>query len=247
VDTGGGRTYGGGVTSPGDEHGRRPEDGGSTRPNEAYPTQQYGSQPYGTPPSGTSPYDAPGGRADQPPYVYNPYGNVSYPATYPSAPAGLGPDDGLPVRRPGTVHAALVLMILSTLPYLLLGLIAVLGAPSAAAALPPDDVAQLQELGIDLEQLVRATGIVLIVVAVIFVLLALLAWTGRRWARGLAAAMTAGFVLMVVASVGAAASQGTAVDAASLVLIVAPVTLAIIAVVLLFGARAREWFSASGR
>ena len=131
--------------------------------------------------------------AAEPPYVYNPYGNFPYPASYPSSPAGLGPEQVLPPpRRPGSLHLALLLVVLSALPYLLVGLLAVVGAGQAAAALPPEDLAQIQELGVDLEQLVRVTGFVLVATALVYLLLGVLAWTGRRWARGLLTALTAG-------------------------------------------------------
>jgi hypothetical protein len=237
VDTGQGRTYGGGVTGPGDQQGQPGPYGGSPP----------GGSPYGGPPYGDTPGQAPQGGPGEPPYVYNPYGNVAYPASYPSAPAGLGNDEPLPVRRPRAVHLALVLTILATVPYLLVGLLATLGASSAAAAVPPEDLAQLQALGVDLEQVVRTTGTIVLVVALIFVLLAVLAWTGRTWARALAAAMAAGFVLMVGVVVAGAASQGVATDGASLLLLVLPVGLALAGVALLFGAAAREWFAGARR
>jgi hypothetical protein len=241
VDTGEGRSYRGVVTSPGDQ--RQPDEGGRPHPDQPYPTQQYVDPRYAQPgtPYGNGPY----GSAGEPPYVYNPYGNVSYPATYPSAPAGLGgaPDAMLPARRPGSMHFALLLMVLSTLPYLLFGLVAVLGARTAAEAIPPDQLSQFEELGIDLEQFVRLTGIALLGIAVVFLLLAILAWSGRRWARALVAAMTVGFALMVVASVAAAGSQGVPVDAASLLLLAVPVVLAVVGVTLMFGRGARDWFS----
>jgi hypothetical protein len=241
------------VTTPGeprqpDEGGRPPDPRYPPYPPQQYPQQypppqqigphQNGPQQNGPQQNGPGPYSA------DLPYVYNPYGNVSYPSSYESAPAGLaGGAEALPARRPASLHLALVLLIMSTLPYLLFGLVALLGAGTAAAALPPDDLGQLQELGIDLEQLVRVTGIVLLSVAAVFLLLAVLAWSGRRWARALAAAMTVGFVLMVAASVAAAGAQGLPVDAASLLLLAVPVVLALVGVALMFAPGAREWFS----
>jgi hypothetical protein len=183
-----------------------------------------------------------------PPYVYNPYGNVSYPASYPSypsAPAGLGgaPEAMPAARRPGSMHLALLLMVLSTLPYLLFGLVALLGARTAAEAIPQDQLSQFEELGIDLEQVVRATGIAILAIAVVFLLLAILAWTGRRWARALVTAMTVGFALMVVASLAAGTSQGATLDGASLLVLAVPVVLAVIGVALMFGRGARDWFA----
>ena len=189
----------------------------------------------------------PGAHPSAPPHVYNPYGDYAYPATYPTyptPPAGLGPDDTvLPVRRPGAVTLGLVLAVLSALPYLLIGLLAVAAAGAVESAVPPGQLAQLQQMGVDLEQLVRTTGTLLLVVAALFVLLAVLSWTGRRWARALLAAMTAGFVLMMFVSVAAASAQGVPVDGGSLVVIAGPVLLAVAAVASMFGSAARAWFA----
>ena len=175
----------------------------------------------------------PGGPAD-PPYVYNPYGNYPYPASYPTSPAGLGPEPVLPPRRPGSLHLALLLVVLSAVPYLLVGLLAVAGAGQAATGLPPEDLARLQQLGVDLAQVIRITGFVMLAVALGFVLLGVLAWGGRRWARALLAATTAGFALMVVTSVLAAGSQGLPLDAASFAVLAVPLILALAAVGLMF-------------
>jgi hypothetical protein len=233
VDRGRGRTYGGGVSSPGE---RRPDDGGAPYPN-----------PYtDRPPAGApgSPYDPqPGSSADAPPYVYNPYGNYSYPSSYPVPPAGLGSDDAaVPVRRPGSLHLALVLLLVAAVPYLLSGLLMVVGAGEVEAALPEAQLQQLRDLGVDIEQVVRTAGVLMLGVAAVFVLLAVLAWTGRRVARGLLAALTAGFVLMVLVVVLGASAQGTAVDAGSLLVVGGPAVLAVIGVVLMFRPAARAWF-----
>jgi len=250
VDTGEGRSYRGDVTTPGDQ--RQPDEGGRPHPDQPYPTQQYPAQQYPDPRSAAPQHDpyanGPYGNAGEPPYVYNPYGNVSYPASYPSypsAPAG-GPGASRPGRRPdrpASMHLALLLMVLSTLPYLLFGLVAALGARTAAEAIPQDQLSQFEELGIDLEQVVRATGIAILAIAVVFLLLAVLAWSGRRWARSLVTAMTVGFALMVVASLAAGTAQGVAVDGASLLVLAVPVVLAMIGVALMFGRGARDWFS----
>jgi hypothetical protein len=226
VDTGQGCTYRGDVTSPGEQS--RPDEGGGTPP-----------------PNGATPYDDPrGGRADLPPYVYNPYANVSYPSTYPAAPAGLGSTDDVgPVRRPGTLHLALLLHVVAALPYLLVGFLATFGAAAAVATLPAEQLAQLQQLGVDPEQTIRSMGLLILAVAAVFLLLAVLTWTGRGWARALLAAMTAGFVLLVFAFVAAAGGQGVATDGATLLILAGPVVLAVLGVVLTFGPAARAWFS----
>ena len=211
------------------------------------PRPPYGAPAYPGSPYDRSPYDQSRGTGDggpaEPPYVYNPYGNYPYPASYPTSPAGLGPEPVLPPRRPGSLHLALLLVVLSAVPYLLVGLLAVAGAGQAATALPPEDLAQLQQLGIDLAQVIRITGFVMLAVALGFVLLGVLAWGGRRWARALLAATAAGFALMVVTSVVAAGSQGLALDAASVAVLAVPLILALAGVGLMFAPAARDWFA----
>jgi hypothetical protein len=214
------------VTSPGEQS--RPDEG------------RGAPAPYGP-----TPFDDPrGSRSDLPPYVYNPYANVSYPSTYPAAPAGLGPaENSPPVRRPGSVHLALLLHVVAALPYLLVGFLAMFGAAEAVATLPAEQLGQLQQLGVDPEQTIRSMGLLILAVAVVFLLLAILAWAGRGWARALLAAMTAGFVLLVFAFVAAAGGQGVGAGAGSLLVLAGPVVLAVVGVVLLFGSAARAWFS----
>jgi hypothetical protein len=142
----------------------------------------------------------------------------------------------LPPRRPGSLHLALLLVVLSAVPYLLVGLLAVAGAGQAATALPPEDLAQLQQLGVDLAQVIRITGFVMLAVALGFVLLGVLAWGGRRWARALLAAT-------VVTSVVAAGSQGLPLDAASVAVLAVPLILALAGVGLMFAPAARDWFA----
>jgi hypothetical protein len=233
------------VSTPGD--GRAPDERDLPDPARPYPgpSQYSGPSQYpGPPPYSQAPAGGPTDPAAEPPYVYNPYGNFPYPASYPSSPAGLGPEQVLPPpRRPRSLHLALLLAVLSALPYLLVGLLAVVGAGQAAAALPPEDLAQIQELGVDLEQLVRVTGFVLVATALVYLLLGVLAWTGRRWARGLLTALTAGFVLMVATSAVAAGSQGLPMDGASLLVLGVPLVLALLALALMFGSAARDWFA----
>ena len=198
-------------------------------------------QQYGQPPSARPPYEG-GATSEEPPYVYNPYGNFPYPASYPT-PAGLGPESELPPKRPGSLHLALLLVAVAALPYLFVGLAAVAVAPQAASALPPEDLAQLQQLGVDIAQVMRATGFLILVIALAYVVLGVLAWTGRRWARALLGAFTAGFVLMVAAAVFGAGSQGLALDAGGVLVLVVPLVLALAALALMFGGAARDWFA----
>jgi len=245
------------VSSPGD--GRPPDEPG--RPNPAAPnpadrpapdrpphgwrpvsgSPEYGEQQYGQPSSARPPYEG-GATPEEPPYVYNPYGNFPYPASYPT-PAGLGPEPELPPTRPGSLHLALLLVVVAALPYLFVGLAAVAVADQAASALPPEDLAQLQQLGVDIAQVMRATGFVILAIGLAYVVLGVLAWTGRRWARALLGAFTAGFVLMIAVAVVGAGSQGLGLDAGSLLVLVVPLVLALAALALMFGGAARDWFA----
>ena len=224
--------------------GSQPPDAQPPYGRPAYARSPYDPSPYASSPYAPAPVDGPTGATPaEPPYVYNPYGNYPYPASYPTSPAGLGPDPVLPPRRPGSLHLALLLVVLSAAPYVVFGLLAVAGAGQAAAALPPEDLAQLQQLGVDLAQVIRITGFVMLAVALGFALLGVLAWGGRRWARALLAATAAGFVLMVVTSVIAAGSQGLPLDAGSGAVLGVPLILALAGVGLMFAPAARDWFA----
>lgn len=202
------------MSSPG-EH--RPDDGGYR----------------GAPGPGPGPADLP--------HVYNPYSGVSYPSSYPVPPAGLGPGGPVaPVRRPRVVHLGLLLLLVSTLPYLLSGLLMALGADQITSVVPPEQLEPLRAAGVDPTQVVRTGGIVVLVIAAVFALFALLAWAGRRWARALVAAMTVGFALMaLVALVGGGAQ---AAGAAGLLVVLGPAVLAAVGVALLFRPAARAWY-----
>jgi hypothetical protein len=241
------------VSSPGDERPDARPDPTAQFPPGQYPSEQQApGQQYGRPPAdpsqygqqyGQAPNAGPAGSAPtEPPYVYNPYGNFAYPTSYPS-PAGLGPEAELPPKRPGSMHVALLLVFVSALPYLFIGLAAIAVAGQAATALSPDDLARLEQLGVDVGQVMRTTGAVILAVALAYVLLGVLAWTGRRWARALLAATTVGFVLMVAASVLAAGSQGLALDGGSVLVLAVPLVVALAGLALMFGGAARDWFA----
>jgi hypothetical protein len=234
VDTGDGPTYRGAVTTPGDR--RQPDEG--DRNGSSVPPSPYGP-PYGE----AAPYGNGGPHAGPPselPYVYNPYGNLAYPTSYPTPPAGLG--DEPPPRRPGSLHVALVLLVLAALPYLLSGLLAALSAEEVAGNLSAAERAQMDQLQLDPVALVRNGGRAVVVVALLFMVLAVLAHGGRRWARGLVAALTLGFALLVAAAVAATGGQGLAPGGA-LVVLVGPVLLAVVGVALMFAPAARPWFA----
>jgi hypothetical protein len=144
------------------------------------------------------------------------------------------------------MHLALLLVVVSAVPYLFGGLVAVAGAGQAAAALTPENIAQLAQLGISVAQFVQVmqiTGVLLLAIALAYVLLGVLAWTGRPWARGLLAAMTVGFVLVAAAFVLVAGSQGLAEGGVSVLVLAIPLAIALAGVGLMFGGAARGWFA----
>jgi hypothetical protein len=176
--------------------------------------QQYGGQQYGSPPQygQAAPYgqQQPGYGQQQNPYGGQPYGNSSYgytnqpaynPYGSPSYPAGLDEGGVGGVPRPATVTVALVLLILSALPFLL---VAVLAATLLNAAdLPPEIYSDPRIIaqGITPELLVRfATvfGIFIAVLALVYILFAVQAFRGRNWARIMVAVMTTGFTLLLL-------------------------------------------------
>ena len=136
----------------GQPYGQAPPYGPSTggpavrRSNPAYGQPGgYGNQPYN--PYGNQPYGSAEGQGG---YAYSPYG------TPPPYPAGL--DDGgvAPTPRPGVMVGALVLLILSALPFLVVGALMVLAV--GPDVLPPEILndPRLAEAGLTPELLVSA-------------------------------------------------------------------------------------------
>ncbi len=170
----------------------------------------------------------------QNPNAYNPYN--PYGSPYPAAP---GPE---PVRRPGLMVVALVLMILAALPFLLLGAVFLL-APLNAGNIPPEILSspRLQQAGATADLIITAMRIfggVMLASAVIYLLFGILAFVGRNWARILIAVLTVGFALLLVAGLVA---SGGAVDTIS----VSGILLVLIlgAVAILFSPGANAWYA----
>jgi hypothetical protein len=217
-----------GGQQPGDASGAAGSGSGSGQPGS---TGQYGQQTYGQPgqhgQQPYNPYAQQGQAGGQSPYgqpgQYNPYGQpqpyspYSQPGQYAGTPfgseaAGLGPDDTKRVARPGIMVVSLVLLVLSTVPFLLGG-VAFLMAPSDPSQLPPElapPAGFLEENGITAEQyvgIVRILGGLILALALVYALFALIAFMGRNWARITLTIMTVGFTLVLLSSmlVGAAA------------------------------------------
>lgn len=191
---------------------------------------QYGEQPGW--PGQYNPYAQPGQYGAGPPYghapgdrVYNPYG---------SEPAGLDAEDRKPVERPGIMVLALVLLLLSALPFLALGAV-LLTFPIDLSALPPelDIEQQLEQAGLSAEAFVsflRGMAAVILGLALIYVLFAVLAFLGHNWARIVVTIMTVGFGLFLLAGLLSSASG----DPAGAVLFLAILALSLAGTVMLF-------------
>jgi len=179
------------------------------------PTGSQGGQPYQPNPPGTygstgqpPPYGAPPPYAQQPgQFEYNPYGSPY--------PAGLGDENVPRASRPGLMVLSLVLLCLSALPFLLLGLLLLAVPLDIDAVLPTvDPNGQLAEAGIapdQLESIVRVMGGVFAGLSVVYIVFAVLAFTGKNWARIVVALLTAGFAMLLLAGLvtGGAADSGS--------------------------------------
>jgi hypothetical protein len=184
---------------------QQPSPPGQYQPGQ-YP--QPGSQP-----GQYSPYAQPGQYAQPGPGQYDPYqvpshgqpygdrGGYVY-SPYGSSPAGMQDHDDRPVSRPGIMVLALVLLILSTIPALLTGLALVLAPEQAVQLLTPQDLAQFEQAQVAPATALALGGWISLIGVLLFVLFAVLAFTGRNWARIVVAIMTAGFALLMVAVFG---------------------------------------------
>ncbi len=168
---------------------------------------QYGQQPaYGQQPTygqqgaygGQQPYGGSSyGAGDNNAYAYSPYG------TPPPYPAGLDDAGVGGVARPGIMGLSLGLIILSALPFLVVG--ALMAIVDFSSVIPPDvfNNPQLTEAGITQENLysaIRVIGGVMAVIALIYIIFAVQAFRGRNWARILVTVMTIGFALLMLFS-----------------------------------------------
>lgn len=214
----------------------------STPPEEPRYGTGYGGARYPLPPDGGQsahgggyPYGGPGG----PPQGggYSPYGPYTPP------PAGLD-KPAAPPRRPGVMTVGLVLQVLASLPFLAFGLLFLL-VPLGPDILPPEvlDNPQLRDAGVTdvnlLVQALRLMGGVLAALAVIYVVLLVVGFTGRNWARILVAVMTAGFTVFLLLGVTSAA----ATDPLGAVVLLAPVVLAVAGLVTWFLPAANQWYA----
>jgi len=203
-------------------------------PGSPVPQQYPGAQPY---PTGQQ---YPSGQQDQLAGGY-PYGQQYSP--YGPPPAGTG-GDAAPARRPGSVVLGLVLMALAALPFLAFGLLFLL-APLGPGLFPADVLATpgLAEAGItsvdQLFGLLRAGGAVLTGLAVVYLVIAVIGFLGRNWARILTAVMTGGFAVLLLLVVLSA----IAVDPLSAMFLLVPLVLSVAGIILWFVPRASRWYA----
>lgn len=201
--------------------------GGAQYPN-AGPSPDQAQQPYGQqPPYGGYPYNP-----------YSPYGS----------PAGLGSKDVPPAERPAIMIVGLVLKILASLPFLAFGVLFLL-APLDADTLPAEvlDNPQLVDAGVTIETvvgIVRAAGGVFVVLALLYIVFAVLAFTGRNWARIIVTVMTVGFTAFLLLGLTGGVA---AADPASLAILLVLILLPVAGVVILFLPPSNAYFAAIRR
>jgi hypothetical protein len=147
------------------------------------------------------------------------------------------------------VVLSLVLLVLSSLPFLVGGLVLLLVPIDIAqltSLLPTiDPTGQLAAAGItpeDVLSLIRIAGAVVAVLAALYVLFAVLAFLGRNWARIVVTVLTVGFALLLAAGLvqGGAGGSGGGLTLAVLVASVA-------GAVLLFVPAAQAWYASRRR
>jgi hypothetical protein len=238
-----------------DQYGQQPQAGyGQPPPYNPYAQQGPPYNPYAQqgPPGGQPPYGQPGqygqyggqpgqyGQYGQP-QQYNPYGQYGG-SPYGGEAAGLGADDAKHVARPGIMVVALVLLILSTLPFLAFGAV-LLAVPLDASAFPPELglEEQLQQAGLTTESFISALRVgaaFVLVLALLYVLFAVLAFTGRNWARIVLTIMTVGFTLLLLAGTLTGASG----DPASLLFFLVVVAASVGGTIIMFLPASSRWF-----
>jgi hypothetical protein len=154
----------------------------------------------------------------------------------------MAEDADPPAARPGIMVLALVLLIVSTLPAILGGFMVIL-APGELVDLAgtPAQLEQLRAAGVQPESVVAFGGAFVLGIALLYVLFAVLAFTGRNWARIVVAIMTAGFTLMTLAT------GVTGLPPAELAFTLVMVGAAIAGTVILFMPEPSRWFTTPRR
>ncbi|MFR9801625.1 hypothetical protein ACL02T_04880 [Pseudonocardia sp. RS010] len=190
---------------------------------------QYPQNPY---PQG-APQGAPTGpRAGDPQsgqYAYSPYSSGS-------ASSGAEPQA---VRRPATMIGALVLLVLSALPFLVFGVLG-LFVPISQEMFPPElglD-ALLTQYNVSFDQFLQAVRLLLAlaaVLALVYIGMAVAAFAGKSWGRITVTALTVLFCGFLLLNLGGPGSS---------LIVLVPVVLAVAGVVLMFVRPSAAWFAA---
>lgn len=185
---------------------------------------------YGPPPP-QRPSTEPGG------YAYSPYGSQFQGG----GPAG-GPSVPIRVARPAVLWIGLALVVLSTVPFLLTGVLLLI-AQLNPAAVSPEFMTRITESGFTLDQAVqavRALGGVMVGLAAVYLLFAALAVAGRGWARIVLALFTAVFAaLLLYALFG----MNLAADTGVLGVVGGVLVLSVVGTVIFFLPAAREFYA----
>jgi hypothetical protein len=135
---------------------------------------------------------------------------------------------------------SLVLLILSTLPFLAGGLVLLL-VPLTPDSIPPEVEQQLAQAQASPELVIsalRVVGVVILVMALLYILFAVLAFTGRNWARIVLTIMTVGFTLLLLLGV----FGGSAGDPVSLVILLVIVAASVGGTVITYLPEPSRWF-----
>lgn len=190
--------------------------------------------------------------AQQPP-AYNPYGQ-EYPAVD-QYPPGYAPPP--PARRTGGMVVALLLHVLASLPFLGGAALAVLAGATLQTMVPAEQLAEFRQLtGFDPFALFYGLAIFVGVVALVFLLLAILTFAGRGWARVLGTLMTVVFVLLTGFGVVTGLVSGAAIDptlggggelVGGLLVSAAPALFALVGTILFFTSGANRFFASRRR
>ncbi|WP_141566326.1 hypothetical protein [Pseudonocardia sp. N23] len=203
-------------------------------------SEQYGQQPYGGQPQ----------YGQQQGYnIYNPYADAG------PAYGGGGEEPARDVKRPVPVWIGMILLVISALPYLAGGVVIAVASNQITSRISTDDLAKLQQVGINLAQIALVVGVVFIVFALIHIALAVAAFLGKNGGRISITALVVLYTLVVVGGlvvlfVGAGSqnvSLTVSSDPLSLLIGFGPLVLSIIGVILLFVGNASAWYRSRRR
>jgi hypothetical protein len=151
-------------------------------------------------------------------YAYNPY-------AVPARPAQPGRPAEPPTGRPATVIAAVVLLVLGTVPLVLVGALLLLGGGNARAAITPE---LLEQTGRTVEQIVTGLRVIAVVALALGLLhtgFAVAAFMGLRWGRvvvTVTAVLVAVLLVVIPIGLGIAVGALVAVVAGAVLLYVGP-------------------------